>query len=332
MQPSTLDRAKGCMSGLAIGDALGRPVEGMSAEAIREKYGSVEDFLQISPGGSDDTEYALLTASAILKYGPSITRDQFATYWKDYVCTQKGAFAGAGFSEMCAIDNLRNGLEPPLSGQHPHSWSDGLAMRVAPIGIVTAGNLELTSSMTEADGSVSHTTEGIWSGQVIAAAIAVAMIGRSTDEVFDAGLRAVPENSWIYRDMVKVRRVISKRDGRTTSQLVDRLLFEVAVEDYYYADIAPEAVSLAMSAVLYGDGDFVKTLLFAVNLGRDADTIAAMAGAVVGAMAGYESIPQNWRGAIQSVKGSCLEFAAGLNPVDIAERLVELIPVKGFQA
>jgi ADP-ribosylglycohydrolase len=332
MQTSTLDRAKGCMSGLAIGDALGRPVEGMSAAAIREKYGSVEDFLQISPGGSDDTEYALLTASAILKYGPSISRDQFAAYWKDYVCTQKGAFAGAGFSEMCAIDNLRKGLEPPYSGQHAHSWSDGLAMRVAPIGIVTAGNIELTWSMTEADGSVSHTTEGIWSGQVIASAIAVAMIGGSTDQVFDAGLMAVPENSWTYRDMVKVRSVISKRDGQTTSQLVDRLLFEVAIEDYYYADIAPEAVSLAMSAVLYGDGDFVKTLLFAVNLGRDADTIAAMAGAVVGAMAGYESIPQNWRAAIQSVKGSCLEFAAGLNPVDIAERLVGLIPVKGFQA
>lgn len=332
MPASILDRAKGCMSGLAIGDALGRPVEGMSAEAIREKYGSVEDFLQMSPGGSDDTEYALLTASAILKYGLDITREQFAAYWKDYVCTQKGAFAGAGFSEMCAIDNLRQGLEPPFSGQHPHSWSDGLAMRVAPIGIVTAGNPSLTWSMTQADGSVSHTTEGIWSGQVIAAAIAKAMTGGTTDEVFEAGIESVPKDSWTYRDMVKVRQTISNRTSDTTPELVDQLLFEVAVEDYYYADIAPEAVSLAMSAVLYGNGDFVKTLLFAVNLGRDADTIAAMAGAVVGAMSGYESIPHNWRGAIQSVKGSCLEFAAGLNPVEVAEQLVELLPGKGLQS
>ena len=167
---------------------------------------------------------------------------------------------------------------------------------------------------------------------MIAAAIAIAMTGGSTGEVFEAGLAAVPQDSWTYRDLVKVRRAISNGSGKTTPQLVDHLLFEVAVEDYYYADIAPEAVSLAMSAVLYGDGDFVKTLLFAVNLGRDADTIAAMAGAVVGAMTGYESIPQNWRNAIQSVKGSCLEFAAGLNPVEVAEKLVELIPVKGLQS
>ena len=63
------DRARGCLAGLAVGDALGRPVEGMSAQEIREKYGSVSDFVNMTPGGSDDTEYALLTASAILKYG-----------------------------------------------------------------------------------------------------------------------------------------------------------------------------------------------------------------------------------------------------------------------
>ncbi len=329
MSTSILSRAKGCMSGLAIGDALGRPVEGMSADAIREKYGSVEDFLQLSPGGSDDTEYALLTASAILKYGLSVTREQFAAYWKDFVCTQKGAFIGAGFSEMCAIDNLRNGLEPPFSGQHPHSWSDGLAMRVAPIGIVTAGNLDLAGSMTFADGEVSHTTEGIWSGQAIAAGISKAMVGGSTSEVFDAALDAVPEDSWTYRDLIKVRNVLSEGHGKSTRELVDLLLFNVAIEDYYYADLAPEAVSLAMSAVLFGEGDFVKTLLFAVNLGRDADTIAAMAGAVVGAIAGYDAIPENWRNTIQSVKGSCLEFAAGLNPVEVAQQLVELVPVEG---
>lgn len=319
------------MSGLAIGDALGRPVEGMSAEAIREKYGSVKDFLLLSPGGSDDTEYALLTASAILKYGLDITADQFAQYWKDFVCTQKGAFIGAGFSEMCAIDNLRNGLKPPFSGQHPHSWSDGLAMRVAPIGIVGAGNLPLTLTMTMADGQVSHSGEGIWSGQAIAAAISVAMVGASPQEAFAQALLAVPEDSWINRNLIKVERIVSDSAGKTSAELVDLLLYAVAVEDYYYADLAPEAVSLALAAVLYGDGDFARTLLFAVNLGRDADTIAAMAGAVAGALVGYEAIPESWRVAIQSVKGSCLEFAAGLNPVVVAVKLAELVQTKGSQ-
>ncbi len=140
---SELSRAQGAMAGLAIGDALGRPVEGMSAEQIREKYGSVRDFVNLTPGGSDDTEYALLTGSALLKYGKSITSSQFADYWIEKVCNQKSAFAGAGFSEMNAIYNLRKGLRPPFSGQHNHAWSDGLAMRVAPIGVISKGDLEL---------------------------------------------------------------------------------------------------------------------------------------------------------------------------------------------
>ncbi|MBC7462913.1 MAG: ADP-ribosylglycohydrolase family protein [Actinobacteria bacterium] len=312
------------MSGLAIGDALGRPVEGMSAQKIRENYGSVQDFLLLSPGGSDDTEYALLTASAILEYGLDITADQFADFWKEKVCTQTAAFLGAGFSEMSAIDNLRRGLAPPQSGQHTHAWSDGLAMRVAPIGIVAAGNLPLAISMTTADGSVSHSGEGIWSGLAVAAAISVAMNGGSAQESFAGALQSVPQDSWTYRALVKVQKVIAEGEGKTTPDLVDLLLHDVAVEDYYYADLAPEAVSLALAAVLYGAGDFVKTLLFAVNLGRDADTIAAMAGAVGGALVGYEAIPDSWRRAIVSVKGSCLEFAAGLNPVEVAEQLVAL--------
>lgn len=323
-----LQRAQGCMSGLAIGDALGRPVEGMSAQKIRENYGSVKDFLALSPGGSDDTEYALLTASAILKYGVNITADQFAEFWKDNVCNQKAAFLGAGFSEMSAIDNLRRGLMPPFSGQHTHSWSDGLAMRVAPIGIVAAGNLPLAISLTTADGSVSHAGEGIWSGLAVAAAIATAMAGGNARESFIAAAESVPEDSWTYRSLIKVRDIINQGEGKSTPDLVDSLLYSVAVEDYYYADLAPEAVSLALGAVLYGDGDFVKTLLFAVNLGRDADTIAAMAGAVAGALVGYEEIPESWRIAIRAVQGSCLEFAAGLNPVDIATELVQMVESK----
>jgi len=94
---STLLRAQGAMAGLAVGDALGRPVEGMSAEQIRNTYGSVSDFVNMTPGGSDDTEYALLTGSALLKYGKSITAENFADFWLEKVCSQTAAFAGAGF-------------------------------------------------------------------------------------------------------------------------------------------------------------------------------------------------------------------------------------------
>ena len=124
--------------------------------------------------------------------------------------------------------------------------------------------------------------------------------------------------------MQDVKEIVEKHKSLPVHEIADLLLDKVAVTSYFYADLAPEAVSLAMASVLYGEGDFARTLLFAVNLGRDADTIAAMAGAVVGAIAGYEAIPENWKKAVISVGGTCLEFARGLNPYVIAEELLKI--------
>jgi len=321
---SILERAQGAMAGLAVGDALGRPVEGMSAEQIRNTYGSVSNFVNMTPSGSDDTEYALLTGSALLKYGKAITSEDFADFWLEKVCSQTDSFVGAGFSEMSAIANLRKGLRPPQSGQHNHAWSDGLAMRVAPIGVIARGNFNLTRSITTADGMVSHSGEGIHSGVVIAIAVSSAMSGRDSERVFRDSISMIPVDSWTYRSMLAVQEIVNAHKFKPVREIVDCLLEKVAVTDYFYADLAPEAVSLAMASVLYGEGDFARTLLFAVNLGRDADTIAAMAGAVAGALAGYSAIPDSWKGAVTTVGGTCLQFAKGLNPYEMAEKLMKV--------
>lgn len=324
MLDNILNRARGCMAGLAIGDALGRPVEGMSSQQIREKYGDVENFLSQTPGGSDDTEYAILTAIALLKYGKGVTANQIADLWLEKVCYQSENFLGAGFSEMAAIANLKLGLKPPQSGIHMHSWSDGLAMRVAPIGIVGAGNIELTKSITIADGEVSHAGEGIHSGVAVAVAISSAMNGSDAREAFALAKQSIPSDSWSFRSIEKVEAILTQSFNDDIHSLTDKLVSSVATHEYHYADLAPEAASLALGAVLYGNGDFIKTVRFAVNMGRDADTIAAMAGAIVGAMVGYESIPEHWRNSVQTVQGTCLAFTKGLNPVALADELVIL--------
>jgi len=51
-----------------------------------------------------------------------------------------------------------------------------------------------------------------------------------------------------------------------------------------------------------------------------------MAGAVVGTMAGYSEIPSNWKGAVTTVGGTCLQFAKGLNPYEMAEELLKVSP------
>jgi ADP-ribosylglycohydrolase len=316
------------MAGLAIGDALGRPVEGLSSAQIREKFGDVKDFLTEVPGGSDDTEYAILTSLALIKHGKTITSNQFAEFWKEKVCYQEEQFLGAGFSEMAAIQNLRNGMLPPDSGKHIHSWSDGLAMRVAPIGIVSSGDIKLATKLAIADGQVSHSGEGIYSGIAVSVGIATAMAGGSYLDVIDSALNSISKNSWTYRAIFKsvqyISNVVEMNQKDSIHHIADELVKKVATHDYVFADLAPEAVALTFAAIKHGEGDFLKTLLFAVNLGRDADTIAAMAGSILGAIVGIGALPEHWVDSVQKVEGTCLAFTKGINPVDMAEELVKL--------
>jgi ADP-ribosylglycohydrolase len=223
---------------------------------------------------------------------------------------------------------LKNGdviaLMPPFSGQHNHAWSDGLAMRVAPIGVLANGDIAAAKRMAIADGDVSHSGEGIHSGIAIAVAVTSGMAGKGYLEVYSDALNSVPKDSWTYRTLVDAQNILNENVNETLFVNAEKLLEKVAQTKYFFADLAPEAVSLALASVLYGKGDFAKSLLFAVNLGRDADTIAAMAGAVAGSISGYENIPDKWKVAVTSVGGSCLAFTKGMEPLGVADSLVEM--------
>lgn len=323
-QERDLDSAKGVLAGLAIGDALGRPVEGLSPTEIRDRYGDIEDFLTEKPGGSDDTEYAIASALTLIKHGRNTTSENFADFWLENICKQSDTFLGAGFSEMLAISNLNAGLKPPHSGVHLHSWSDGLAMRVAPCGIVGRDDLALSKRLAIADGQVSHDGEGIESGVAVAVAVSLAMAKIQHIEIVNKALAEINEDTWSYRAINTAYRIYQNRGNKSRMEIIDELIEAIATHDYAFADLAPEAVALAFAAVLFGEGDFAKTILFAVNLGRDADTIAAMAGAIVGGLVGYQNIPTQWRDNLLPVEGTCLSFTKNIDPVSLAEKLVTL--------
>lgn len=95
----------------------------------------------------------------------------------------------------------------------------------------------------------------------------------------------------------------------------------VVIGGYPWTDLAPEAVGLAFGAFAVARGDFRESVLTAVNMGRDADTTAAVAGALAGALCGESSIPTHWASAIGPVRGSCLPSMAGRHVLDVADRL-----------
>ncbi|MGH7491466.1 MAG: ADP-ribosylglycohydrolase family protein [bacterium] len=314
--------ARGALLGLAVGDALGRPTEGKSPAEIKQRWGRVQDFLSDQPAGTDDTEYALFAARLLLRYGFDLTSRAVAQAWREEIISETNDYKGAGFSEMLTIANLKRGLQPPQSGRHLHSWSDGLAMRAAPYGIAAAGNPTLAARLAQTDGEVSHAGEGIYGGRAVAAAVALAMTGADCDAIFAAALDAIPEDSWCYRAIHEG--VFIGRQSAEPWQALEHLHATLACHYYHWSDLAPEAVGLAFGVLAAADGNFETSVLGGVNVGRDTDTIAAIAGAIAGAKHGIAAIPAHWTARIQTARGACIKTVQGMDILSTAEALAQL--------
>lgn len=334
------DRARGALLGLAVGDALGAPAENMKPSQIRRRWGRIEGYVEDDPAGTDDTEYAIFSGLLLAAHGSALTVAHVEAAWHQWIADRdEGPFRGAGFSERGTLENLRRGLAAPISAQHRHAWSDGLAMRAAPFGVFAAGRPAEAARLVAIDGTVSHDGEGIYGGRAVAAGVAAAMVALpqglsavpicpggtpNTDAVIAAALSVVPEDSWTARSL---RRAVgaaqrSRHDPGITQLGIERAVRSaVVVGGYPWTDLAPEAVGLAFGAFAAARGDFSGAVLTAVNMGRDADTTAAVAGALAGALCGAAAIPEAWADAIGPARGSCLPSMAGYHVRDIADLL-----------
>lgn len=316
-----LNRTKGSLYGLAIGDAMGAPVEGWDALQIREKHGWVTDYLQDEVAGTDDTEFAVLTARIICAAKgvptPAFLADMWLEHCQDWPARMDLMSKGS-MSEKRAVANLLQGKRPPISGRdHMANDSCGAAMRIAPCGIVAPGDLDLARRLDRADASVSHWNEGVIQAEAIASAVCMAMTGADLASVVSAGLAAVPEESWTRRVVQDCYRAMSES---TNDQ--ERVVNAWRVTDTGRpASHGPGAFALALNAVRFGQGDFRKTVQLAVNAGRDCDSSAAQAGAIVGAMVGYDKLPMEWVKRIGPLPGKTLTKMANVRLDDVANEL-----------
>lgn len=313
-----LDRARGVMSGLAIGDSFG---DASRKPDNQLAYGITTDFGEGASWSTDDTEFGLLTAQTLIEANGRLTPEIVAEAWKKHVVTQGEELNRGGNSEMEAAANLRRGLMPPYTGLYnAYAFSDGAAMRAAPIGIVFAGDLPGAAQAAETDASISHCRDGVWGAQSVACAVAAAVAGASFEEILDAALYPVPKTSWYYYTFQLAMDIVRQADGRLLDAwmpLHDRLATR-------YKASVPEAVSQAFGVLALSHEDFRTGVITAGNFGRDADTIAAICGAVLGGMYGYKAIPARWAEKTRYPSGTCLPMARGIDLLEIAGKLCAL--------
>ena len=312
------DKAYGALSGLAIGDSLG---DAARKPENRANYGITTDFNKGASWSTDDTEFALLTAKTLIGCGGNLTSDIVVKAWLEDVAVQD-EFKRGGASEIEAANNLRKGIRPPLSGKYnAFHMSDGSAMRIGPVGIICAGDPERAAAMAEIDASVGHYRDGIWGAQAVAVAVSMAMVDATMEEIFDAIMKVIPEESWFHHAMNRAFEIVDNANG----SILDAWM---PLHDELYTSswaTTAEALPSAFACLRMRNETFREGVVLAANFARDADTIGAVAGAILGAKYGASSIPAHWVEKTRYPTGTCLQFTNGLDIKEMAGELAKLI-------
>lgn len=284
------DKVLGCLLGGEIGDAMGAPAENKTYLEIAEKYGTITDFTGF---GTDDSALKHILCDAIVSAGGYPTADDWAKQWliQEDMFIKRHLFwipVMNGFWKIRA-----EGFSPREAG-HGNMASSSSAMCISPMGIINAGNPRQAALETYDVASPIHHNFCRDAACSMAAAVAAALHPDATiASVLDAAIEYLPAVSAItMRKYINKTLVLAREAGDyntfRTHYYTGHLLPGIAMPD------SRETVPVALSLFYLADGDPKQTIIYGANFGRDADTIASMAGAIAGAFSGAAALPNNW--------------------------------------
>jgi ADP-ribosylglycohydrolase len=318
------DSALGALYGLAIGDALGMPTQLMSREAIAARYGSLRSFEpadadhplaagMAAASITDDTEQALLLARLLVEGDGHVDASVFAlelVRWEDGM-RARGSLDLLGPSTKRAVEAVIDGESIEESGRF--GTTNGAAMRIAPVGIVIdSGDLvALIDRVVEASRASHNTGVAIAGASAVAAAVSAGIDGAGLDEAI--GLAAAAAELGARRGYWVAAADVAARI-RWTAELIDPADVEGSLTRIYElvgtSLASQESVPAAFGVLRLFPGDPWEACLAAASLGGDSDTVAAMVGAMGGAIYGVDALPEPARRIVARVNGLDLETVA----------------------
>ena len=258
-------------------------------------------------GPDDDTTYEILGLHALETYGPDLSSKHIAKEWLDHL---GGGDPSSQLAEHIALGRLSRGILPPESGNHPVGEAIGGQMRAEIWGLVCPGRPDLAAEYARRDGVVAHRDNGVYGEQFVAAMVSAAFYEKDVRKLIDIGLRHIPADCK-YADVV--REVIGWHQTYPNWRETIR---EVKAKYPGICDPVYAEAGIVTLALLYGNGDFDKTVLIAAMCGSDTDCNTATVGALMGVMHGEKAISKKWKTPIAN-RFTC--FVSGLEEWKISE-------------
>lgn len=268
----------------------------------------------------DDTNYTVMAQYIVEKYGRDFTPADVGKTWLA-IQPRDNYFT----AERVAFVNLVNGYLPPDTAVYKNPFREwiGAQIRGDYFGYINPGNPELAAEMAWRDASVSHVKNGIYGEMFVAAMIACAAVADNIKDVICGGLAQVPQTSRLYSEVTEV---ISCFESGKSSEECYALIH--SKYDEHTDDGWCHTLSNAMIVVvslLYGDGDYGKTVCLAVQTGFDTDCNAATAGSVFGMLHGEKAIGEEWTKVINNKVNTSLLGIGAVSVDELVDKTIKHI-------
>ncbi len=314
-----LNKVSGCWMGKNIGGTLGSPFE------WRRQVNHVSFYTENlggEPLPNDDLDIQLLWLIALEEQGVDIDAHLLSEYWVMFLTPYWVEYGNAKV-------NLRMGLPPPLCGtfNNPYKDSCGAFIRSEIWACIAPGNPRRAVQYAYQDAIIDHgLSEGTYAELFTAGLESAAFVIRDIPTLINIGLSYIPGNCAV----TGVVRLVQEcyRSGLTwleaRNEVLEKFRSSAFRNDPQYVspeDLSkgfdkgklgwdvPSNIGMLMIGLLYGEGDFEKTIVTAVNCGEDTDCTGATAGSIFGILNGLDGIPARWVEPIgRKIKTACLDL------------------------
>ncbi len=304
------DKIKGGWAGQTIGVTfgsytefryLGTFIQDYQKIQWRENY--VKETMESWPDLYDDVYMDLTFVDVFEKYGLDAPVDSFAN-----------AFAHADYNlwhaNQAARYNILHGIPAPASGHwlnNPHADDIDYQIEADYAGLMSPGMPNSASEISDKIGHIMNYGDGWYGGVYVGAMYSLAFFSEDIEFVVSEALKTIPEQSKFYRcihDVIQWHKQYPDDWKQTWFEIQRHHAEDIGCPDGVLAPFDIDATVNAAYIVLgllYGQGDFEKTMEISTRAGQDSDCNPSSAAGILGVMFGYSNIPEYW---MKGLKGS----------------------------
>jgi ADP-ribosyl-[dinitrogen reductase] hydrolase len=320
-----LDKFKGTLIGVAIGDTLGQPFEGWLREKILAKVQDFGEFLKANKKNfktyTDDTQLTLHTARALIE-GSGFNFDYFI---REYVNWLDDPPIGPGYGCLSSIQKLKYGIS--WQNAASNSGGNGTLMRIAPIGLYYCKDVSELKKAAYNSSIITHAHPAASAGAIVIARAVSYLVEIDPLEGFDYHkfmeilIKSISDsNESIWDEFIEILKKVENTIGIDLESGIIKFS-QIGVKTPYFIEqylgkafVHPYAISTVACALfifLSTLQSFEKCIYALAGAGGDSDTIGAVGGSLAGAYFGFDNISSELINLVKK-KSDILEIARNL--------------------